>query len=307
MTKLSVLIVCCMAGVSSFAHGASQWQVVWSDEFNDTGAPDAAKWGYEIGANIRNNEAQYYTNRSENVRVENGNLVIEARKESYQGASYTSASIQTLSTDRTKTLFSVTGGRLEIRAKVPPMSGCWPAFWTMGTNIWNVGWPKGGEIDVMEYVAHDPYIVYSNIHYLDAAGNAKTSVGSYDPRSANINAAPLADDFHTYRVDWYPDRFEWYFDGIKYAEAKIDPANTTGNPFNNPHYLILNLAVGGNWGSPIDPNLTSQQFLVDYVRVSQLVEVPEPSSLAWITAGACYLLAQKKKEDSPQVRQSAEK
>ncbi len=267
--------------ITSVASATAQWQEVWSDEFNYAGAPDPSKWGYEIGK-IRNGEAQYYTNRPENVRVENGNLVIEARKESYEGAAYTSASLQTLSDDHKQVKFTTTGGRLEVRAKLPSAGGAWPAFWTMSTDVWDddVGWPKGGEIDVFEYIANTPYVVFGNVHYQGSDGQHRDSVAVYDPRSSDIHAAPISADFHTFRVDWYADRIEWYCDNVKYHQFAINPATMSINPFDDPHYLLLNLAVGGSWGSPIDPNFQSAQYLVDYIRVSHLVNTPEPASIS---------------------------
>lgn len=279
--------------ISSTASGATQWQEVWSDEFNYTGAPDPQKWGYEIGK-LRNNEAQYYTSRPENARVENGTLVIEAIRESYEGATYTSASLHTLSDDRETVKFATTGGRLEVRAKLPAAGGAWPAFWTMGTNTWEDGWPNGGEIDVFEYVANTPYVIFGNVHYQNADGYHVDQVGAYDPRSANLNASPMSADFHTFRVDWYSDRIEWYCDNVKYHQVAINPATMLDNPFDDPHYLLLNLAVGGSWGSPIDPGFASAQYLVDYVRVSQLVNTPEPGTLGVFVPSLLLFLSRRR-------------
>jgi beta-glucanase (GH16 family) len=276
------------------SHAAVEWHQVWADEFNYTGAPDPTKWGYEYGK-VRNGEDQYYTNRPENVRVENGTLVIEARRENYLGASYTSASLQTLSDDKKTVKMSVTGGRLEVRAKLPSMGGAWPAFWTLGTNAWTEGWPKSGEIDVLEYVANTPYVIFGNVHYQNADGYHSDEVGVYDPRSTNINAAPMHAAFHDFRVDWYPDRIEWYVDNTRYHQVAIDTSKMPADPFAKPHYLLLNLAVGGSWGSPIDPNFTSQQYLVDYVRVSQQGTVPEPASFAIVLSGLAGMLYKRSK------------
>ncbi|MDR0532347.1 MAG: glycoside hydrolase family 16 protein [Verrucomicrobiales bacterium] len=280
-------------GGSSVCGTEYQWQEVWGDEFDYNGAPDPTKWGYEIGQ-LRNGEAQYYTSRPDNVRVANGTLIIEAQKESYNGAQYTSASIQTLSTDRQTVNFSTIGGRLEVRAKLPSVGGTWPAFWTMGTDSWTPqgGWPKSGEIDVFEYIANTPYVVFGNLHYAGSDGLPKDNVGSYDPRSTNLSADPLYADWHTFRVDWYPDRIEWYMDDILYHMVTIDPSQMTDNPFNKPQYLILNLAVGGSWGSPIDADFNSAELLVDYVRVSQLMAIPEPpvTALFWLGLASTALL-----------------
>lgn len=262
---------------------------MWGDEFDYAGAPDPAKWGYETGY-LRNNEAQYYTARPENVRVENGVLVIEARKEAYEGYQYTSASLHTLSTDRQTALFATTGGRLEVRAKLPAVSGSWAAFWTLGADSWTAqgGWPRSGEIDVFEYVAHTPHAVFGNLHYEGTDGFHHDNVKDYNLHHADWQADPFYTDFHTFRVDWYEDRIEWYVDGIKYHEVSIVGTAMAGNPFGSDHYLLLNLAVGGSWGSPIAADFTSDQYLVDYVRVYQLTTVPEPAQAA---AGAAILAA----------------
>lgn len=263
-----------------------QWVQVWGDEFDVDGAPDPAKWGYEIGM-LRNNENQYYTSRPENVRVENGMLVIEAKKEPYLGAQYTSASIHTMSTDRREIKFDVKGGRLEVRAKMPSVSGSWAAFWTLGIDSWTEegGWPGSGEIDVFEYVAHTPHAVFGNVHYEGTDGYHKDSVKDFNVKSVDINAPPIHEDFHVFRVDWYEDRIEWYFDAILYHSFLIDPLAINGNALTQPHYLILNLAVGGSWGSPIDPDFVSDQYLVDYVRVYELVNVPETAGVAAMLGG----------------------
>jgi beta-glucanase (GH16 family) len=276
--RLACLVAIGIGAVLGTVSASAQtyaWQQVWGDEFDYAGAPDPARWGHEIGR-LRNDEAQYYTDRLENARVENGHLVIEARKESYLGAAYTSASVHTMSTDRQTVKFSTSGGRLEVRAKLPGTAGCWPAFWTMGADSWTAsgGWPKSGEIDIFEYIANTPHVAFGNLHYLGADGYHKDNVAAYDVRSADYLAAPISSGYHTFRVDWHSDRIEWYFDNVKYHTVSIAPAAMSGDPFHRPHYLILNLAMGGSWGSPVDPSFASAQYLVDYVRVSQLVEVP---------------------------------
>lgn len=268
--------------LASTAAQAQEWTLVWGDEFDYAGAPDPAKWGYETG-HFRNNEAQYYTDRRENVRVENGLLVIEARKEAYSGYQYTSASIHTMTTDRKNVLFSTTGGRLEVRAKLPAVSGSWAAFWTLGADSWTEqgGWPRSGEIDVFEYVAHTPHAVFGNLHYEGTDGIHKDNVKDYNLHHTDWQAAPFHTDFHIFRVDWHEDRIEWYVDDIKYHEVSLVGTSMAGNPFGDAHYLILNLAVGGSWGSPIAEDYISDQYLVDYVRVYQLGStIPEPAQAA---------------------------
>ena len=251
-------------------HAAEEWQLSWSDEFDYEGLPDPTKWGYEEGF-VRNGEAQFYTRaRRENARVENGRLIIEARKEpwptpgnspgaatasaDHPAAGYTSASITTLHKE------SALYGRLEMRAKLPRGQGVWPAFWSLGENIGSVGWPRCGEIDVMEFVGHDPTWIYGTLHWGDPG--KQTSSGG---KAAVQNSG---DAFHVYAVNWDPARIEFFVDDHRYhvvdlAKADLGPYNA----FHLPHYLMLNLALGGSWGGKIDDAILPQQLVVDYVRV----------------------------------------
>lgn len=245
--------------VATFAAGslrAGEWKLVWSDEFDQPGRPDPAKWGYEEGK-IRNHEAQSYTrDRAENARVEDGNLVITGRRERSPGeppADYTSASLTT------EGKASWTYGRIEVRAKLPRGRGMWPAIWTLGTNIRTVDWPRCGEIDIMEFVGKEPGTIHGTLHY-SQDGKHRSSQGH----------APIADagvGFHTYAVEWWPDRVDFFFDGGKYHTVPLEAGQ--GDAFHRPHYLILNLALGGDWGGPIDDAVLPQSFLIDYVRVYQ--------------------------------------
>jgi beta-glucanase (GH16 family) len=228
--------------------------LVWSDEFNGTGLPDPSKWGYEQGF-VRNNEAQYYTvARTENCRQENGSLVIEAIKESYMGASYTSASINT------KGKVDFMNGRLEVRAKVPTGRGTWPAAWLLGTNIDMVGWPSCGEIDVMENVGFMPNSIYCTLHYEGDAGAAAN--GSKIDLN---NPTPFA-DFHVYAMAWSQKEIVLSVDGTPVETYPNDGSNPW--PFGAPEYVLLNLAIGGAWGGQqgIDDTIFPVEYLVDYVR-----------------------------------------
>lgn len=236
--------------------------LVWSDEFDYTGAPDSTKWGYEIGY-IRNNEMQYYTNKPENSRVENGNLVIEARSDSSViGADtvrVTSASLNTFGKQDWKY------GKIEVRAKIPSFLGSWPAIWMLGSNISEVGWPKCGEIDIMENVGYDPDTVHFNIHteaYNHVKGTNKgQKVFLKDPEA----------DYHVYAVEWYEDRLDFFLDSKKVFTFANEGKGTEVWPYDKAHYLILNFAVGGAWGGSrgVDLNALPQQYLIDYVRVYQ--------------------------------------
>ncbi len=234
----------------------------WADEFDYNGLPDAEKWGYEEGF-VRNNEAQYFTKaRIENSEVKDGKLYITAIKESFKDAEYTSASLIT------KGIKEFTYGRIEISAKVPNGLGVWPALWTLGVNIEQVGWPLCGEIDMLEFVAHDPEHVHFNIHSQKYNHTNKTNIG-YIHTVEN----PW-DDFHQYAVEWYPDHINWFYDGEKIFTANKNEGDTVeGWPFEKAaQYLIMNLAIGGTWGGEkgIDDSAFPQSLVIDYARIYKL-------------------------------------
>lgn len=257
---LLMLTVLVLSSCSS--NKKSYSTLVWSDEFNNSGMPDSSKWDYETGY-IRNNEMQYYTNNLENARVEDGNLVIEARRDSSiignDTVKVTSASLITAGKQ------DWTYGRMEVRAKIPSFLGSWPAIWMLGSNIKEVGWPKCGEIDIMENVGFDPDTVHFNIHteaYNHVKGTNKgQKVFLKDPEA----------DFHVYAVEWYKDRLDFYLDSVKVFTFSNEGKGTDVWPYDNPHYLILNLAVGGAWGGVkgVDVSALPQKFFIDYVRVYQ--------------------------------------
>jgi len=238
---------------------------VWADEFDYTGLPDPKRWGYDVGGGgWGNNELQYYTkDRPENARVENGNLVIEARKEEFGGRNYTSARLVT------KGKGDWTYGRIEVRAKLPRGRGTWPAIWTLAsqTSYGTAFWPDNGEIDIMEHVGFDPGTVHANIHTKAFNHSIGTNKGS------SIKVPDAMDAFHTYRVDWTPTTMTFFVDDKSYFTFE-----NTGNgwqqwPFDKAQHLLLNIAVGGNWGGQqgVDDSVFPQKMLVDYVRVYKLV------------------------------------
>jgi beta-glucanase (GH16 family) len=240
------------------AAGSGTWTLVFSDEFDTSGAPDPAKWGYELGY-IRNDEKQLYTSRPENVRVEGGNLVIEGRKEPLQGFGYTSASINTLGH------FEFQYGRVEVRAKLPAGTGMWPAIWTLGVNRRTVGWPACGEIDIMENVGFEPLRIHGSVHttaYNHTKGTQKT---------ATIDIATPSDDFHLYAMEWSRDRIDVSVDGQKYFTFANEGTGAPVWPFDAPQYLLINLAIGGSWGGQkgIDDSRFPARYLVDYIRIYQ--------------------------------------
>jgi beta-glucanase (GH16 family) len=234
-----------------------RWELIWADEFNYEGLADPSKWNYEVGF-IRNREKQYYTKaRPENARVENGTLIIESRKEKYQKAGYTSASLHTW--HKVEWLY----GRIEVRAKLPTGTGMWPAIWMLGTNRDNVGWPTCGEIDIMENVGFDPNIVHANIHTKAYNHVRGTNKGS------KIKAEKPYEQYHLYAIEWYKDRIEFFLGDEEYFTFKNEETGNAVWPYDKPHYLILNAAIGGTWGGQrgIDDTIFPQKYYIDYVRV----------------------------------------
>ncbi len=239
----------------------------WSDEFDaprDTPV-DASKWMHELGAGgWGNNELQTYTDSTrDSAHDGDGNLVIAARQDS--PGVYSSARLVTSRT------FSQTYGRVEARIKVPRGQGIWPAFWMLGSDLGSVGWPNSGEIDVMENIGREPNTVYGTVHGPGYSG-AEGITGS-----RNIGRA-LADDFHVYGIEWAPDSIRWFLDGREYH--RVTPASLGGDRwvFDKPFFLILNVAVGGNWpGYPDASTQFPQQMLVDWVRTAPTSAPPPPA------------------------------
>lgn len=234
--------------------------LIWSDEFDVAGAPSSTKWTYDMGngqSGWGNNELQFYTDRAENVIQENGNLVITAKKEPYQGYNYTSARL------KTQGKFSFTYGRVEVRAKMPSGTGVWPAIWMLGDNITTVGWPACGEIDIMEYVGYQPNEVNSAIHTTSSSGNT-VNHHSY-------SLATAEEDFHVYAMEWTSSEIKFFVDEtLHYTYSPASYTDATW-PFDKNQFLILNLAIGGNWGGVqgVDDSIFPQEFSIDYVRVYQ--------------------------------------
>lgn len=250
----------CFSNSVPLKYDSDQWKQIWSDEFNYEGAPDPAKWKYEVGM-LRNNESQFYTpDRRENARVENGVLVITALAERWQDrADYTSASLTT------RGKFDFTYGKVEIRARVPAGRGTWPALWTLGTNVNQVAWPKCGEIDIMEFVGFDPDKFHFSAH--TKAFNHKISTH----KTMAYDSPAAFSDFHRFGIIWTPQTISWFLDGKKVFEFANDGQGDAHWPFYKPQYLLINLAIGGKWGGVkgIDPNIFPATMLVDYVRVWQ--------------------------------------
>jgi beta-glucanase (GH16 family) len=235
------------------------WKLVWQDEF-DGSALNTANWTYDLGGGgWGNGEAQTYTNRPENARLENGLLIIEARKEENAtgGFAFTSARL------KTQGLQEFQYGRIEARLKVPVGAGTWPAFWMLGSNITTVGWPDCGEIDIMEYVGREPEEIIGTLHgpgYSGALGLTRSNRQTYN----------IADDFHTYAIEWSREQITWFYDGAVYHTLTRDDVGSERWVFDQPFFLILNLALGGTLGGLISPKTVfPAQYLADYVRVFQ--------------------------------------
>jgi beta-glucanase (GH16 family) len=256
MKKL-ILLVLLVITATCASEKEKKWKLVWSDEFNYTGLPDSTKWDYEEGF-IRNNEAQYYTrNRPENARVENGTLVIEARRDFFHDSAFSSASLNTF--NKREFLY----GRIEMNAKLPYGNGVWPAFWTLGTNINDIGWPACGEIDIMEYVGFDTLTIHANIHTKAYNHVVGTNKGN------RILIAKPWDEFHLYAMEWFKDRIDFYVDTTKYFTFQNEGTGNDAWPFDKPQYILVNLAIGGSWGGQhgIDTTIFPQQYVIDWVRV----------------------------------------
>lgn len=242
------------------------YELVWNDEF-DGDEIDPTNWTYDIGGwGWGNGEAQYYTDRPENARVENGLLVVEARFERFENAYYTSARL------KTEDLREFQYGKFEARIKVPEGNGLWPAFWMLGTaferdeaNPTDSNWPFAGEIDIMEYVGREPNKVFGTVHGPGYAG--ALGLGKWNPQDF-----PIADDWHTYGIEWDTNSIRWFFDGEEYGEVDRELVGDREWVFDQPFFFLINLALGGTFPGPIGFDVEFPKFLyVDFVRVYQRV------------------------------------
>ncbi|WP_299887207.1 glycoside hydrolase family 16 protein [uncultured Lacinutrix sp.] len=234
--------------------------LVMSDEFDTDGALDSELWNHEIGTGVNgwgNNELQYYTDRTENVKVENGYLLITANREDFNGSLYTSARITT------QGLFEQAYGRFEARIKVPSGKGIWPAFWLLGNDCETNIWPQCGEIDIMEFLGDNPTTIFGSVH------GPGYSAGQAVTKSYTLENDRYDTGFHVFGIEWSPESINYYVDDALYQT--ITPADVPGEwVFDSKFYIILNVAVGGNFpGAPNDETTFPQSMLVDYVRVYQ--------------------------------------
>ncbi len=264
MRSLLLLLLLCSSVTCSSpkktAGAAPGYQLVWSDEFNYTGLPDPIKWSYDTGGlGWGNNEAQFYTGESpENARVENGHLIIEARKEKKDANAYTSARLVT------KNKGDWQYGKIEVRAKIPQGRGSWPAIWMLGSTN-PLSWPDDGEIDIMEHVGFDQGKIHASIHckkYYHTIGTQKTAI---------TTVADCSENFHVYSVTWNAATVAIAIDGITYFSFANEHSGYSAWPFDNRMHLLLNVAVGGFWGGQkgIDDTIFPIKMEVDYVRVYQ--------------------------------------
>ena len=266
LIQILKLVIIVIFGFHSFLISAQTEVLVWSDEFNYSGLPNTDKWGYDVGGGgWGNNELQYYTeNRTKNARVENGNLIIEAHRESFGGNAYTSARLIT------KTKGDWKYGRIEARAKLPGGRGTWPAIWMMPTVNRYGGWPDSGEIDIMEHVGYQENIIHGTVHteaYNHIIGTQRGSdIDDFDD---------VTEEFHVYKIEWLPDQIRFYMDDEFYY--LFNPSNSFACPsheqwpFDDDFYMILNIAIGGSWGGVmgVDNDIFPVAMEIDYVRVYQ--------------------------------------
>jgi beta-glucanase (GH16 family) len=268
---LLVLLLVCFSGspqsTPSMDQARGRWRLVWSDEFDYAGLPDPKKWDYDVGGKgWGNKESQFYTaRRKENARVENGHLIIEARRERWQENEYTSARLVT------RNKGDWTYGRFEVRAKLPSGRGTWPAIWMLSTGWTYGGWPSSGEIDIMEEVGFDPDVVHASVHTSAYNHTINTQ------KTARIKVPNSRNEFNVYAVEWSPEEIRGFVNDQHYFtfrnERLTNPAADYRQwPFDKPFHLLLNLAVGGTWGGQqgVDPAIWPQRLVIDYVRVYEL-------------------------------------
>jgi beta-glucanase (GH16 family) len=252
--------------LTSFNELPKRMKLVWADEFNYTGLPDSLKWGYDIGdgcpenCSWGNNELQYYTEaKLKNARVEAGNLIIEAHREHTGTRDYSSARLVS------KNKGDWTYGKIEVKAKLPKGRGVWPAIWMLPTDWLYGGWPASGEIDIMEHVGYAPDSLFGTVH------TARFNHILGTQQSKGLYCSTLSEEFHTYGIMWDDKKIEFLFDDKVYHSFANRKEGSDAWPFDLDFHMVLNIAVGGNWGGKmgVDTSIWPQQMLIDYVRVYQ--------------------------------------
>jgi beta-glucanase (GH16 family) len=257
--QIIISIALCLHLLAAPPPGQKQkLRLVWSDEFKSNGKPDSANWTYDIGNGQDgwgNHELQHYTKSSDNIYVKDGRLFIEAKK---KDGAWTSARLK--SQGRRNFRY----GKIVFRAKLPVGKGTWPALWLLGEDIASAGWPKCGEIDVMEHVGRNPAVVQSALHTPSSSGDTKnrgeTKVPTFDS------------EFHDYEVSWTESKMDFSVDGKIYYTYQPTVKDKETWPFDSNFFLIMNIAIGGGLGGTVDPDLTSARMEVEYVRVYELVK-----------------------------------
>lgn len=259
----------CKAKGFEYDQDSLTYELVWADEFDYEGLPDDTKWGYDLGGSgWGNNELQYYT-EGENVNVADGYLTITARKEEYSQKSYTSTRL--ITKNKGDWLY----GRIEVSAKLPSGTGTWPAIWMLPTDWVYGGWPASGEIDIMEHVGYQMGVIHGTVHTESYNHMSGTQLGK------SVTREDASEVFHVYAIEWLPDKIQFFIDDKLYFVFK--PSNNINCPsedewpFDQRFHLLLNIAVGGNWGGAngVDDTIFPQELVVDYVRVYQSPEIEE--------------------------------
>jgi len=252
-----------------------EWKLIWADEFDRDGKPDPKKWRPESSGFLRNKEEQWYTDSLENAYVKDGFLHLVAKKTDRPNPWYKPGSDNwKLNRERiritsagliTSKLFEFKYGRVELRAKMPAGRGVWPAFWTIGTDTRKGDWPARGEVDILEYMGRDPgkSTIQSAVHWKNAAGK-------YQQKAKQLKNVDFSKDFHLYTWEWDADKMVFAIDGKPYNTFSIAPCSDGDfNAFRAPHFLLINLAIGGTLGGKVDPAIFPATYLVDYIRVYQ--------------------------------------
>jgi len=259
MIKNGLLLLLVIMSVNALSQNTEKWKLVWKDEFDYAGLPDSSKWNYDMGGHgWGNHELEYYTDkRKENARVENGKLVIEARKEDYEGMKYTSARLVT------KGKGDWQYGKIEVKAKLPKGLGTWPAIWMLASNE-PMKWPDDGEIDIMEHVGYHQGFIHGTVHckkYNHVIGTQKSNI---------IEVPDCSEKYHVYGLEWSADSIKISIDNKVYFRFANEHSYDAW-PFDNKMHLLLNIAVGGDWGGQkgVDEKIWPQRMEIDYVRVYQ--------------------------------------
>lgn len=257
----NTLFVCVglFLSLSCFAQKESKAKLVWADEFKKAGLPDSKNWSYDVGDHgWGNNELQFYSKEDvKNARVEKGVLIIEAHADTSRPKGYTSARLVT----KGKAAWEY--GYIEVKAKLPQGVGTWPAIWMLPEENRHGGWPKNGEIDIMEHVGFDPGKVHGTVH------TEAFNHGIGTQKGAQLMVPDFNKEFHIYAIDWTAEKIDFFIDGQKYFTFDNTGKDYKEWPFDQPFHLILNIAVGGNWGGQkgVDSTIWPQRMEVDYVRV----------------------------------------